>query len=73
MPIPSPDFVVEQFLGLLVGPIFRRLLFEPLSCFESKKHAAAYIEAAVDLFLANYLTKAGNRVCSRSAAGGVRD
>jgi TetR/AcrR family transcriptional repressor of mexJK operon len=65
MAIPNPDFAVEQFLGLLVGPIFSRLLFERPSYFESEEHAATYIEAAVDLFLANYLTSAGRRVCSQ--------
>jgi hypothetical protein len=47
-----------------VGPIFGRLLFEQPFYFESEEHAATYIEAAVDLFLANYLTSAGRRVCS---------
>ena len=65
MTISNPDFAVEQFLGLLVGPIFGRLLFERPSYFESEEHAATYIEAAVDLFLANYLTSAGRRACSR--------
>ena len=63
MAISNPDFAVEQFLGLLVGPIFGRLLFERPSYFESDEHTAAYIEAAVDLFLSNYLTSAGRRVC----------
>lgn len=64
MAISNPDLAVEQFLGLLVGPIIGRLLFELPSYFESEEHAATYIEAAVDLFLANYLTNAGRRVCS---------
>lgn len=64
MAISNPDFAVEQFLGLLVGPIFGRLLFERPSYFESEEHAAVYIEAAVDLFLAKYLTSAGRRACS---------
>lgn len=63
MTIPDPDFAVEQFLGLLVGPIFGRLLFERPSYFVSKKHAQAYLEAAVDLFLGNYLTAAGHGAC----------
>jgi hypothetical protein len=61
MAIANLDFAVEQFLGLLVGPIFGRLLFERPSYFESDEHAEAYIEAAVDLFLASYLTSAGRR------------
>jgi TetR/AcrR family transcriptional regulator, mexJK operon transcriptional repressor len=65
MAISNPEFAAEQFLGLLVGPITGRLLFERPSYFESEEHAAAYIEAAVDLFLANYLTNAGRRACSR--------
>jgi TetR/AcrR family transcriptional regulator, mexJK operon transcriptional repressor len=65
MAISNPEFAAEQFLGLLVGPIFGRLLFERPSYFKSEQHAAAYIEAAVDLFLANYLTSAGRRACSR--------
>lgn len=64
MAIPNPDFAVEQFLGLLVGPIISRLIFEIPSFFESDAHAATYIEAVVDLFLANYLTSAGRRACS---------
>jgi AcrR family transcriptional regulator len=56
MAIADLDFAVEQFLGLLVGPIFGRLLFERPSYFENDAHAASYIEAAVDLFLAGYLT-----------------
>jgi TetR/AcrR family transcriptional regulator, mexJK operon transcriptional repressor len=64
MAISNPSFAVEQFLGLLVGPIFGRLLFERPSYFESEEQAATYIEAAVDLFLANYLTSAGRRACS---------
>ena len=71
MSIPNPDFAVEQFLGLLVGPIIGRLLFGRPSCFESEEHAATYIEAAVDLFLANYLTSAGRRVCSQSHGRGA--
>lgn len=63
MMISNPDFAVEQFLGLLVGPIFGRLLFERPSYFESEEHTACYIEAAVDLFLSNYLTSAGRRAC----------
>lgn len=63
MAIPHPDFAVEQFFGLLVGPIIGRLLFERRSYFESDEHAVAYIESAVDLFLAHYLTRAGRRVC----------
>ena len=54
----------SQFLGLLVGPIIGRLLFGRPSYFESEEHATTYIEAAVDLFLANYLTSAGRRACS---------
>jgi AcrR family transcriptional regulator len=65
MVIPHPDFAVEQFLGLLVGPIFSRLLLERPPYFESEKHAETYIEASVDLFLAKYLTTAGRRACSR--------
>jgi TetR/AcrR family transcriptional regulator, mexJK operon transcriptional repressor len=57
MAISNLDFAVEQFLGLLVGPIFGRLLFERPSYFESEEHAATYIEAAVDFFLANYLVQ----------------
>lgn len=64
MAIPNPDFAIEQFLGLLVGPIFSRLLFERPSFFESEKHVETYIESAVDLFLANYLTSAGRRACN---------
>ena len=63
MAIPNPDFAVEQFLGLLVGPIFSRFLFERPSYFESEKHAATYIEATVDLFLASYLTGTGRPAC----------
>lgn len=63
MAMSNLDFAVEQFLGLLVGPIFGRLLFERPSYFKSKKLADTYIEAAVDLFLANYLTAAGRRAC----------
>jgi len=63
MAIANPDFAVEQFLGLLVGPIIGRLQFERPSYFESEEHAATYVEAAVDLFLANYLTSAGRRAC----------
>jgi TetR/AcrR family transcriptional regulator, mexJK operon transcriptional repressor len=63
MAISNPDFAVEQFLGLLVGPIFGRLLFERPSYFKGKKHAETYIEKAVDLFLENYLTAAGRRAC----------
>jgi len=66
MAISNPGFAVEQFLGLLVGPIFGRLLFERPTYFESEEHAATYIEAAVDLFLANYLTSAGRRACRHS-------
>lgn len=61
MAISNPDFAVEQFLGLLVGPIVGRLLFGRPSYFESDEHATTYIETAVDLFLANYLTSAGRR------------
>ena len=64
MAISNPEFAIEQFLGLLVGPIIGRLLFGRPSYFESEEHAATYIEAAVDLFLANYLTSAGHRACS---------
>jgi TetR/AcrR family transcriptional repressor of mexJK operon len=64
MAISNPDLAVEQFLGLLVGPIIGRLLFGRPSNFESEEHATTYIEAAVDLFLANYLTSAGRRACS---------
>jgi hypothetical protein len=46
-----------------VGPIIGRLLFGRPSYFESEEHASSYIEAAVDLFLTNYLTSAGHRVC----------
>jgi AcrR family transcriptional regulator len=65
MAVSDPDFAAEQFLGLLVGPIIGRLLFGRPSYFESKQHAKSYIEAAVDLFLAGYLTSAGRRVCRR--------
>lgn len=65
MAIPDPDFAVEQFLGLLVGPIIGRLLFERPSFFQSEQCTATYLEAAVDLFLASYLTRAGRRACSR--------
>lgn len=65
MAIPNPDFAVEQFFGLLVGPIFGRLLFGRPSFFEGKNRAEAYMEAAVDLFLENYLTAAGHKVCER--------
>ena len=67
MAIANSDFAVEQFLGLLMGPVFGRLLFGRPSYFKNEQHAASYIEAAVDLFLANYLTNAGRRACSRSA------
>jgi AcrR family transcriptional regulator len=63
MAIPDPDFAVEQFFGLLVGPIIGRLLWGLPSYFESEEHAGAYIEAAVDLLLAKYLTSAGRRAC----------
>jgi hypothetical protein len=63
MAISNPNFAAEQFLGLLVGPIIGRLLFGRPSYFESEEHASSYIEAAVDLFLTNYLTSAGHRVC----------
>lgn len=63
MAISNPDFAAEQFLGLLVGPIIGRLLFGRPSYFESEGHAATYIEAAVDLFLSNYLTGVGRRAC----------
>ena len=66
MAISNPDFAAEQFLGLLVGPIIGRLIFGRPSYFESEEHAATYVEAAVDLFLASYLTSAGRRVCSHS-------
>ena len=65
MAMPHPEIAVEQFLGLLVGPVFGRLLFERPSYFKSKKQTAAYIEAAVDLFLAHYWTSAGRRAASR--------
>jgi len=61
MAISNPDFAVEQFLGLLVGPIIGRLLFERPPYFKSEEHAISYIEETVDLFLANYLTAAGRR------------
>jgi len=61
MAISNPDFAVEQFLGLLVGPIIGRLLFERPSYFKNEERAKTYIEAAVDLFLANYLPSAGRR------------
>ncbi|HEX4284272.1 MAG TPA: TetR/AcrR family transcriptional regulator [Terracidiphilus sp.] len=72
MAISNPGFAVEQFLGLLVGPIFGRLLFERPAYFESDKHAATYIEAAVDLFLAKYLTSAGRRACRHSIRSTAR-
>lgn len=73
MAIPNPDFAVEQFLGLLVGPIFGRLLFERPSYFESEGHAASYIESAVDLFLTNYLTSNGRRASDRKAWSAARE
>lgn len=63
MAIASPDFAVEQFLGLLVGPLIGRLLFGRPSFFESQEHASSYLNAAVDLFLANYLTSTGRKLC----------
>jgi TetR/AcrR family transcriptional repressor of mexJK operon len=63
MAISDPGLAVEQFLGLLVGPIFGRLLFERPSYFANEEHAATYTEAAVDLFLTNYLTSSGRRAC----------
>ena len=61
MAIANPDFAVEQFLGLLVGPMIGRLVFARPSYFASEEHTAAYIEAAVDLFLAEYRAGTGRR------------
>lgn len=68
----NPDFAAEQFLGLLVGPIIGRLLFGRPSYFESEEHASSYIEAAVDLFLASYLTGAGWNTKSYMVAANAR-
>lgn len=61
MAISNPDFAAEQFIGLLVGPMSGRVLFERPAYFQSEEHVAAYIEAAVDIFLANYLTSTARR------------
>ncbi|KAA6457934.1 TetR/AcrR family transcriptional regulator [Acidobacteria bacterium AB60] len=72
MSIPDPDCAVEQFLGLLVGPLIGRLLFARPTYFDSEERAASYIESAVDLFLAGYLTDAGRQACAERAGGLAR-
>ncbi|HEX7727478.1 MAG TPA: TetR/AcrR family transcriptional regulator [Terracidiphilus sp.] len=61
MAISNPDLAAEQFLGLLVGPIFGRLLFGRPSYFKNEEQATTYIKAAVDLFLTNYMTSSGRK------------
>jgi AcrR family transcriptional regulator len=72
MAISNSNFAAEQFLGLLVGPIISRLIFARPSYFENEEHAATYIESAVDLFLANYLTSAGRKACGQQTRSTTR-